>query len=162
MNEWTKHPNNDLFTLEEGTVLPLEKEPFEWVRLSIEMDLNRLDYSRVRYNFLDLLAQFGGFMGIFRWIFTTFMAAWNTNALDNFMVSKLYKVQAPSKKQSETSEKPDEAIPLKRGSFPHCGEYLISWIPTPFLFCSRGKVKNRARARALLNQEMNMVKLLKQ
>ena len=162
MNEWTKHPNNELFTLEEGTVLPLEKEPFEWVRLSIEMDLNRLDYSRVRYNFLDLLAQFGGFMGIFRWIFTTFMAAWNTNALDNFMVSKLYKVQAPSKKHSETSEKPDEAIPLKRGSFPHCGEYLISWIPTPFLFCSRGKVKYRARARALLNKEMNMVKLPKQ
>ena len=161
MNEWTSHPNNELFHLEEVTVLPLEKEPTEWVRLTIEMDLNRLDYSRVRYNFLDLLAQFGGFMGIFRWIFTTFMAAWNTNALDNFMVSKLYKVQAPSKKHSDSSVKRDEATPLKRAFFPHLGEYLISWIPTPFQFCSRGKVKNRARARALLNQEMNIVNLLK-
>ena len=51
------------------------------------MSLSRMDYSRARYNFLDLLANFGGFMGIFRWIFTTFMTAWNTNALDNFMVS---------------------------------------------------------------------------
>ena len=92
LNEWTAIQNEDLFHFEEAGVLPLEKEPTEWVRVTVEMDLNRLDYSRVRYNFLDLLAQFGGFMGIFRWLFTTFMAAWNTNALDNFMVSKLYKV----------------------------------------------------------------------
>jgi len=65
------------------------------------MDLSRLDYSRVRYNFLDLLAQFGGFMGIFRWIFTTFMAAWNTNALDNFMVSKLYRASSIQETQYE-------------------------------------------------------------
>ena len=60
--------------------------------MSFGMNLDRLDYSRSRYNFLDVLAAFGGFMGIWRWIFTTFMAAWNTNALDNFMISKLFKV----------------------------------------------------------------------
>ena len=50
-----------------------------------------LTYQRSRYNFLDLLANFGGFMGIFRWLFTVFMKAWNTSALDNFLASKLYK-----------------------------------------------------------------------
>ena len=130
------------------------------MRLVIEMDLNRTEYSRSRYNFLDMLAQFGGFMGIFRWIFTTFMAAWNTNALDNFMVSKLYKVQAPSKTHSDSPEKSDESIKLERDRLPNCVDYLISWIPTPLQFCSKAKHKNKARARALLNQEMNMVKLL--
>ena len=81
-----------MFNLTQLNVFPLEFEPDKWVQVRIEMNLDILDYSRVRYNFLDLLAQFGGFMGIFRWIFTTFMVAWNTNALDNFMVSKLYKV----------------------------------------------------------------------
>ena len=57
------------------------------VEFMFEMDFNRKEYSRLRYNALDVLAQFGGFMGIFRWISTTFMSAWNTNALDNFMVS---------------------------------------------------------------------------
>ena len=57
------------------------------------MNLSRMDFSRSRYTGLDLLAAFGGFMGIFRWIFGTFMAAWNFNALDNFMVSHLYKAR---------------------------------------------------------------------
>ena len=57
------------------------------------MHRDSIKYVRSRYSFLDVLANFGGFMGIWRWIFTTFMAAWNTNALDNFMVSKLYKVE---------------------------------------------------------------------
>ena len=82
-----------MFHIEEMPILPLRSpDKNKIVEVTIEMDLDRLDVSRTRYNILDLLAQFGGFMGIFRWIFTVFMAAWNTNALDNFMVSKLYKV----------------------------------------------------------------------
>ena len=101
-------------------VRPNEKGEYEWMRVTVEMSLDRLDYSRVRYNLLDLLAQFGGFMGIFRWIFTTFMVAWNTNALENFMVSKLYKVKDA-----------EEEVSLERSRWPHCGEYLISWVPSP-------------------------------
>jgi len=56
------------------------------------MNLDSLDYARHRYTVLDVLAAFGGFMGIWRWIFSNYMAAWNTNALDNFMASKLFKV----------------------------------------------------------------------
>ena len=114
------------------------------------MSLDRLDYSRARYNLLDLLAQFGGFMGIFRWLFTTFMAAWNTNALDNFMVSKLYKVEIEGKVTN-----------LERSKLPNCGEYLMTWVPSPFQCCKKGKTKARARARALLNKEINMVKMVK-
>ena len=57
------------------------------------MDLNTIDYSRKRFTVLDLFASFGGFMGIFRWIFSSFMGIWNFQSLDNFMVSKLYKMK---------------------------------------------------------------------
>ena len=40
-------------------------------------------------------------MGIFRWLFTSFMAAWNTNALDNFIVSKLYRVREAGKNEAD-------------------------------------------------------------
>ena len=83
--------------------------------MSFGMNLDRLDYSRSRYNFLDVLAAFGGFMGIWRWIFTTFMAAWNTNALDNFMISKLFKVD----QQNNNSHKRD--YNLERSKYPHIG-----------------------------------------
>ena len=91
MNEWTEIEKKDIFHLKERSVYPVDVDD-RYLTIAIEMNLDNLTYSRSRYNFLDVLANFGGFMGIWRWIFTTFMAAWNTNALDNFMVSKLYKV----------------------------------------------------------------------
>lgn len=79
--------------MHQKVINPLERARDDsiWTTVAIGMNLDRLDYSRSRYNFLDVLAAFGGFMGVWRWIFTTYMAAWNTNALDNFMISKLFK-----------------------------------------------------------------------
>ena len=79
-------------------------------------------------------------MGIFRWIFTTFMAAWNTNALDNFMVSKLYKVR--DRASDEEASTQDSSSKLERSKWPHCGVYLLSWVPTPLLAkCCKKKDK---------------------
>ena len=137
-------------------IKPLEKRNDNWVEITIEMNLNRVDYQRFRYTALDLLAAFGGFMGIFRWIFGTFMAAWNFQALDNFMISHLYKAST-GKKASFSSE---EA--LERSRCPHLGAYLLSWVPSFLVCCSkRGKEKTRAKARAQLSKEMNMVELLR-
>ena len=61
------------------------------MQITIEMDLNRMTYARSRYTALELLAQFGGFIGIFGRIFGFFMAAWNFNALSNYMVTRLYR-----------------------------------------------------------------------
>ena len=74
-------------------LLPLEEKDLSWINVTFEMDLDRVEYSRTRYTVLDLLAAFGGFMGIFRWIFGTFMQAWNFQALDNFLVSQLYQAK---------------------------------------------------------------------
>ena len=72
--------------------MPYEHSDTTWMMVSVEMDLNRMEYSRTRYTVLDLLAQFGGFIGIWGRIFGFFMAAWNFNALQNYLVSRLYKM----------------------------------------------------------------------
>lgn len=127
-DDWTKITKPDIFHFLERSIYPLEaKDKSEWARVSIEMNLDRLDYSRSRYTFLDVLAAFGGFMGIWRWIFSTYMAAWNTNALDNFLVSKLYRVEP----QIEGSSR------LERSKWPHLGSYLLSWVPAIFVCCKK-------------------------
>lgn len=53
----------DLFKLTEQKVLPYEKQNEEnetMVMVSIEMDLNRVDFSRSRYTVFDLLSDVGG------------------------------------------------------------------------------------------------------
>ena len=90
-----------------------------------------MDYSRSRYTVLDLLAQFGGFIGIFGRIFGFFMAAWNFNALNNYMVTRLFKM-------SQVAEKPDKGeLPFQRSKYPLCGDYLMSWVPSPLVCCKK-------------------------
>ena len=147
----------DIFHLIERNVYPLDDDQ-RYLTISIEMHQDSIHYNRTRYSFLDVLANFGGFMGIWRWIFTTFMAAWNTNALDNFMVSKLYKVE---KKGQANSEDDDNGERLERSRWPHLGEYFLSCVPSCLVFCKKSeKAKSQAKARALLTRETNMVHLL--
>jgi len=77
LNEWTSVKKQDLFKLTQKPTLPLTEKDLSWLKVTVEMDLNRIENHRTRYTLLDLLAAFGGFMGIFRWIFGNFMAAWN-------------------------------------------------------------------------------------
>ena len=91
LDSWTATTRKDLFTLQELIKKPYERKDNTWMQITIEMDLNRMTYARSRYTALELLAQFGGFIGIFGRIFGFFMAAWNFNALSNYMVTRLYR-----------------------------------------------------------------------
>ena len=97
LDSWTQINMQDLFKLTEQKVLPYEKPQKEenetMVMVSIEMDLNRVDFSRSRYTVFDLLSDVGGLSGIFFSVFAVFMAAWNHNALENYMVAHLFKVK---------------------------------------------------------------------
>ena len=81
-----------MFTLVEQKVLPYEKPDNTWISVTVEMDLDRVAYSRSRYTAFDLLADVGGLSGMFASIFSVFMAVWNYNSMDGYMVSKLFKV----------------------------------------------------------------------
>ena len=98
-NRWTVDEKKDLFTIVEMKNLPYEHDDNTWLSVTLEMDLDLLEYTRARYTVLDLLASFGGFIGIWGKLFAFFMGAWNYNALDNYMVSRLYRMR--TKEESE-------------------------------------------------------------
>ena len=87
LDEWTEMEKDYLFKLNELTIMPYEKPDNTWIMVSVEMDLDRIDYSRSRFTVFDLLSDVGGLFGIFFSVFAVFMAAWNHNALDNYMVA---------------------------------------------------------------------------
>ena len=74
-------------------MLPYERPDKTWLSVTVEMDLNRIELERSRYTTFDLLADVGGLSGMFASIFAVLMTVWNYNALDNYMVTKLFKVQ---------------------------------------------------------------------
>ena len=59
---------------------------------TVEVDLALQTYERSIYTMFEMLSDIGGLTGIFISIFSIFIAIWNFNVLDNFIVSRLYKI----------------------------------------------------------------------
>ena len=57
MESWTKNHELDLFHVNEKTIIPLRsKDKLMIIEVEFEVELDRLIYTRARYNALDLLA----------------------------------------------------------------------------------------------------------
>ena len=101
--------------------MPYERTDNVWVSVTVEMNLNRMEYSRSRYTFFDLLSDIGGLKGMFAEIFLAFVVAWNFNAIDNFMVSKLYKVKSENNGQIKASKANHSHYKnMKMSRYPYC------------------------------------------
>jgi len=103
LDDWTILKKENLFTLKEQKTLPYERADNVWVSITVEMDLNTMEFSRHRYTVFDLLADVGGLSGMFASIFAFFMAIWNFNMLDDYFVTKLFTMQHDVDKKSETA-----------------------------------------------------------
>ena len=125
-------------------------------------------YDRTRYTVLDLLSDVGGLSGMFASIFTSFMAAWNYNQLDNFMVMNLFKLSKPKPKPKTQeikiidSEKGKEEH-LWTDYLPNFKEYFRSRLPKKLRCCCKLSRKELAfkQGRKRLEKELNILELVK-
>ena len=148
-------------------MLPYERGGLTWLQITVEMDLNRVDYSRSRYTVFDLLSDVGGLSGIFFSVFAVIMSAWNFNSLDNYMVMHLFKEKVveptPQSNDAEGKRKTgSKFFPEKR--LPYFKDYFMSWVPDCCQRCCRPTRRERAFeiARERLEKELNIIELVKQ
>ena len=121
------------------------------------MDMDLLEFSRSRYTVFDLLADVGGISGMFASLFAVFMAAWNFNALDNLLVTRLFKAKLDDKRHFNSQS---DFFPNK--GCPNFIDYFLSWIPSCMLCCKRSqKEKAYARARDRLEKELDIIEVVK-
>ena len=127
LNSWAESKKKNLFKLQEQKVLPYETDDNVWISVTVEMNLNRMDYSRGRYTAFDLLSDVGGFYIMIATIFALLMAVWNYNSVDNFMVTKLFRVKPEDNNEvlgGKSYQCSSESMTQSR--WPYWKEYLIS------------------------------------
>ena len=91
-------------------IIPHQIRPYEHfnnVHFSIayEFDLNQYVISREVYNTLDWLGDVGGLKEALNVIGVVLLGLINFKSYDNFMVSKMYRVQTETKKKPERKKK---------------------------------------------------------
>ena len=61
--------------------------------ITIEMNFGERLISRAGYTFLDYLSDIGGMQGLLISGVSYFLAFWNYNYFDNYMVTRLFKIR---------------------------------------------------------------------
>ena len=96
LDKLTKNERDDLFTINQKANIPYESFDNVWLSITLEMDLDVSHIERDVYTFFDMLSDVGGLTGILTTLFSFLASIWNFEALDDFMVSRLFKIKRPA------------------------------------------------------------------
>ena len=135
LDDLTELDDASIFSLESMPVLPYEKDYNAQADVTIEVNPNLRVVARDMYTFLDLLSDIGGMQGILISGMAYALAFWNFNQFDNFMVSRLFKLQKPPAEQRtdmKRNERSDFMVPPR---LYNPKEYCMNLVPKCFCRC---------------------------
>lgn len=87
-----------IFNVKQNTRRPYEFDDDVHIVISYEFDLNLYRVDRDAYNILDWLGDIGGLKEALTIVLSTFIAVFNYNTFENYMVAQLYRVETKKDK----------------------------------------------------------------
>ena len=87
--------------------MPYEKDKFVQMDVTIEMNLDLGLIYRTGYNILDVLSDLGGMQSMIVTTFSVLLGIWNYKNFDNYMASRLFKIQKSNKNEKQRTLKDD-------------------------------------------------------
>ena len=121
--------------------------------LIIERSLDVLKVERTVSTLTDLMSDVGGFFGLLVMFGRVFSRLWNFNSFNNFLVSRLYKVMKPKEQIGEVTSYFDRSEFFSKNNLPQCLTF--------FCRCRSRKEIAMRKAREKLNEELNVIQILK-
>lgn len=89
----TETQDDSIFKLNKLPDRPYELDYHAQFDLTIEMHLDTIEYKRKWYSLLDFVSDIGGIQSLLLSAFAFLVGVWNYNMFDNYMVSRLYKLE---------------------------------------------------------------------
>ena len=115
LDDLTELENAKIFKIDQKSTFSYEKDYQAQMDLTIEYNLNQTIIARDGYTYFDILSDVGGMQSILMSFIAIFISVWNHNMLDNFLVSRLYKVKktkSQHQKRDYDSESSDDSANL--------------------------------------------------
>ena len=138
-----------------------EKDYDIQVDITFEMNMDQLVISRDGYTILDWLSDIGGIQGIFISALAIFISLCNYNYLDNFLSSKLYKIEKANSSSFDSAEDRTESMSINPCS--GLRDAICDKIPDCLVRCKpRSSHNDRGLelGRAKLEKEANIVSMI--
>ena len=129
LGDLTEESRDDLFEVRRLTSLPYEFVDNVWLSITIEMDFDVITYEREVYTSLELLSDIGGLSGMLMTVFGFVIMTWNYQVLDNYLVSKLFKIRKPEAKLDKNESYFNQSDFITLSKFPYFGELFRHLCP---------------------------------
>ena len=110
------------------------------------MDLNQIVIQRQGFTIFDLLSDIGGIQSLLISGLAYIMSISNYNMFDNFMVSRLYKLENASSNTRHIKNKFEQSTYMKSNNLTNPKDYFIDLIRTNFKCCAKRCKKDRLEA----------------
>ena len=100
------------------------------VDVTVEMDLNLIKTSRDIYTFLDWVSDIGGIQGMLLGLIAFFLSVcWNHNSFDNYMATRLYKMEKPDTDKKVHSSYEDRSVFMRPGIISNQRDAICDRLP---------------------------------
>ena len=103
MDDLTEIEDFTIFDLEPLPMRSYEKDYDTVMEISIERDLDLYVISREGYTLLDFFSDLGGMQGLLLTFFGLILNIWNYNYLEDFMVTRLFRLEKNSVQKAPDS-----------------------------------------------------------
>lgn len=94
LDDLTELEDASIFKVELKPVHSYEKEEYVQQDISVEMNLDQQVIARNGYTILDYFSDVGGMQGLLLSFVAAFLSFWNYNMLDDYIIMKLFRLQA--------------------------------------------------------------------
>ena len=165
LDELTELEDASIFKLDLMPMKPQEKDYNVQMDISIEMNLSQRVVARAGYTFLDYLSDIGGMQGMLISGVAYFLAFWNFNYFDDWMITRLYKM-----KKRDTELQPGQST-WQRSTFAQPGlmsnpaDCICDYFPKFLRCCTCCGPSRKTRyfetAREQLEREINIIEIVK-
>lgn len=134
------------------------------MEITVEMNLDMVEIHRVGYTFLDYLSDIGGMQVLLLGGIHYFLAFWNYQFFDNYLVTRLYKLEKEKVSEKRGRSYFNRSTFMKPTPLYNPKEWFRTHLPK-FLVCKcchpNRQEKGFAKARALLLNEVNIIEIIK-
>ncbi len=127
--------------------------------------MDTIEYKRMGYHILDFISDIGGVQSLMYSMFAFMVSVWNYNMIDNYMVSRLYKLESTDTNSRRLKDKFRESEFMEPRRLFNPKEYFRNLLPDWVCFCRGCKADRKERgfmaARERLMRETNIIETIK-
>ena len=145
LDSLTEVEDDSLFSLHRFPSRSYEKDYFAQFDLSVEMQMDTIEYKRMGYHLLDFISDIGGVQSLMFSMFAFMISVWNYNMIDNYMVSRLYKLESTDKNSRRLKDAFRESEFMEPRRFFNPKEYFRNLLPDWACFCTGCKADRKER-----------------